>query len=220
MSVAAIPATIIVAMVSARMNSDAEAHDGRPGIDDARRRSRNVDYARRAFHIHDLRRSLDHLRGWLINNRGIRDDRCVRYHGSLDNRRAGLRAVDLLAINRLLIDSGSLINRRRSRIDWFLRLEGRADQSTCRRADDGTLRPTITVVTANQSTRDSAHRRATTDGRPKDLRVGRTDRGNRKRYRDEKCFHFDAETIPPGAVFSQICSQKNIFLGNISPASV
>jgi hypothetical protein len=65
-------------------------------------------------------------RGLLIDRRRIGNDRNIGNRRGLHDRRAGLRAINLLALHLLAVD-GCLVHRRRSRIDRFLRRHGSAD---------------------------------------------------------------------------------------------
>ena len=172
----------------------AEAYHRRRSVDHARGRSRYIDDARRAFHIDDLRRCLDYLsRDLLINGRGISDGGSIRHGWRLNDRRSGLRAVNLLSVHLLSIGSRCLVNSRGwGGVNRLPRSNGCTDQRTRRGTDNGALSPMVAIMTTDQATRDSADDRATADadGRPVDLRLSRADASQRERDSDKDGFHF------------------------------
>ena len=149
-------------------------------------RGRNVNHARRRLDVHHLRRGLNNLNLLLfvtrlrrINHLSVRNGRRV-----LDHRR--WLAIDLLAINR------RLINGRRRVIHRFPGGHNRPDQTASDGANHGTFRPAVAIMTTNQAARDSTNDCAAAHGRPVDLRLGRTNARQRDGDSDKKCFHFDS----------------------------
>jgi hypothetical protein len=177
---------MVIVITRAGMDAKAEAdHGRRRGIDYARGRSRNIYHPRSAFDIYDLWLRLHNLRRDLFDDgrSGGNHRSVVNAGGGLHHRRTGLGVNALSVIDRRLVDG------RRRGIHRLLRRQCCANQCTCRRADDSTFGPAVTIMPTNQATRDSAHHGAISHGRPKNLRLGRTGANERERNSHKDGFH-------------------------------